>query len=139
MNVFESFLLFLSFIHFILVLFTDSFHAFFSSFMSPTVILNMYCFATVKKGFVFLQPRLRALFLLNRRAPKGSSQQIEGCKRDDKGVGDPKSEKGIFSRFFENMTITLKSFSISLFFSLRFWVTGSFNVALPTLDSREAP
>ena len=37
------------------------------------------------------------------------------------------------------MTIALKSFSISLFFSLRFWVTGSFNVALPTLDSREGP
>ena len=26
-----------------------------------------------------------------------------------------------------------------LFLSLRFWVTGSFNVAIPTLDSREAP
>ena len=26
-----------------------------------------------------------------------------------------------------------------MFLSLRFWVTGSFNVAIPTLDSREAP
>ena len=33
------------------------------------------------------------------------------------------------------MTIALKS----SFFFLRFWVTGSFNVAIPTLDSREAP
>ena len=87
------------------MLFTDSFHAFFSSFRSPTVILNMYCFATVKKGFVFLLPRLRALFLLNKKAPKGSSRRIEGRKRDDKGAGDPKSEKEIFSRFFEDLTI----------------------------------
>ena len=34
------------------------------------------------------------------------------------------------------MTTALKS---KLFLSLRFWVTGSFNVAIPTLDSREAP
>ena len=35
--------------------------------------------------------------------------------------------------------IFLSGLHQGLFLSLRFWVTGSFNVAIPTLDSREAP
>ena len=52
---------------------------------------------------------------LDFRAPKGSSRRIEGRKRDDKG--GLKSEKEIFSRFFEDLTITLKKYP--LFVSLK--------------------
>ena len=42
---------------------------------------------------------------------------------------------GLFSRLVKNMTIALKSRFLSVPLSLRFWVTGSFNVAFPN----EAP
>ena len=44
-----------------------------------------------------------------------------------------------FSLLWKNDDRAQKQVVTLLFFSLRFWATGSFNVAIPTLDSREAP
>ena len=62
-----------------------------------------------------MQPRLRALFLLNRKALKGVHG--EGRKRDDKGAGDPKSEKEIFLAVLKIWRSRSKS--ILLFVSLK--------------------
>ena len=45
----------------------------------------------------------------------------------------PRPQKLIISHSFEKMTISLKKFF------LRFWISGSFSIAIPTLNSRKAP
>ena len=47
------------------------------------MILNMYCFATVKKGFVLLQPRLQGALSLKQKGPLNG---VHGESRVAKGT-----------------------------------------------------